>query len=455
MLAAVALGAWGIAGSTRQEGQDDLPSIVLVITDDQRWDSLEAMPSVNRHLVGRGVSFEESFVVDPLCCPSRASTLTGSYPHATGVWANDGPYGGFERFRDGSTLATWLDDRGYRTALMGKYLNQYEETGYVPPGWDRWVAFAGSEDRRDFYYRYWLNSDGRLEWFGGQPSDYSTDVLADRAVSFVRETRGPLFLYFSPYAPHDPGTPAPRDTGAFDDLPPWRPDSYNEPDMSDKPLGVRSRRPMDAETVRATDELRRDMMASLLAVDRAVERIVDALADTGRLDESLIVFTSDNGFSWGEHRWVNKVAPWEESIRVPLVVRFDPLIEAPRTDQHLVLNVDLAPTFSDLAGARSPGAEGSTLLPLLLGREVPWREEFGIESFQVIKAVPSYCAVRTRTEKLVAYVTGELEYYDLGSDPLELRNRATDPVAASAVRRLGSRLEQLCRPPPGSPPGFP
>jgi len=190
-------------------------------------------------------------------------------------------------------------------------------------------------------------------------------------------------------------------------------------------------------------------------VDRAVERIVDALAETGRLATTMVVFTSDNGFSWGEHRWVSKVTAWEENIRVPLVIRYDPLTAEPRTDRRLVLNVDLAPTLAGLAGTAAPGAEGVSLLPLLRGEDVPWREDFLIEALQVVKAVPSYCAVRTRSEKLVAYVTGELEYYDLGSDPLELRSRATDPAAAGRVRRLRSRLEELCHAPPGSPGGFP
>src|SRR6266496_2260381 len=190
------------------------------------------------------------------------------------------------------------------------------------------------------------------------PSDYSTHVLANKAVDFLRSATSPFFLYFAPYAPHRPATPAARDASAFSDLAPARPPSYNEADVSNKPQWVQSRPPLSPASQANNDRLRRNEYRTLLAVDRAVGRIVGALSDTGRLDNTMIVFMSDNGFLEGEHRLVEKVAPYDESIRVPLVVRYDPLIAEPRVDaSHLVLNIDLAPTFAQLAGVTTPGVD--------------------------------------------------------------------------------------------------
>jgi N-acetylglucosamine-6-sulfatase len=179
------------------------PNIVLIVTDDQRWDTLAHMPTVQSELAGRGVSFENGFVTNPLCCPSRASILTGAYSHTNRVYMNDGFMGGFNGFRDESTVATWLDDAGYETALVGKYLNGYPGS-YVPPGWDRWVAFT-----KTGYCRYGFNIDGEDFPITDQTT-YSTDFLSQEAVSFLQAAPRPFFLYFAPFAPHEPATPAER-----------------------------------------------------------------------------------------------------------------------------------------------------------------------------------------------------------------------------------------------------
>ena len=166
------------------------PNVVLVLTDDQRWDTLNVMPTVQRQLVDRGVTFENAVVVNPVCCPSRASTLTGRYSHSTGVYNNGGPYGGWPSFRtrEGSTIATWLRSGGYRTGFFGKYLNNYG-TRFVPPGWSRWVAFAPPNVEN--YYTYRLNIDGSMVDYGSDPGDYSTDVLAAKATDFIDRTAAP------------------------------------------------------------------------------------------------------------------------------------------------------------------------------------------------------------------------------------------------------------------------
>ena len=418
------------------------PSIVVIVTDDQRWDTLWAMPTVRRELMAHGVTFDNAFVTTPLCCPSRASTLTGQYTHTTGVWQNSGPLGGFHRFRDRSTMATWLQAAGYRTALFGKYLNRYEGT-YVPPGWDRWVAIADAVDPYDLYYRYTLNIDGEPKSFGVGPANYSLNVLTREAFSFILQSNGPLFVYFAPYTPHTPVKPAPEDRDAFADLPFRAAPSYDERDVSDKPQWVRELPRLDAATRSRLESRYRRVPASLLGLDRAVGALVEALRQTGRLENTLILFTSDNGIHLGEHRWTDKGTPYDESIRVPLVVRYDPVIEEGRRDPNLVLNLDLGPTVAAAAGVSAPRAEGRSLLPLLRSTAAPWRREFLVEQARLF-GVPSYCGLRSERFSYVRYSTGEEELYDLDSDPHQLQNLAGDAAAASRLRRLRPRLQRLC-----------
>lgn len=435
------------------------PNIVLIVTDDQRWDTLWAMPTVRSQLLDRGVAFGNGFVVNSICCPSRASILTGKYSHSTGVYRDVPPHGGFTTFANGgedrSTIATWLDAAGYRTALLGKYLNGYgaNQAHVVPDGWDYWVAFT-SERGNGGYFDYSVSIDGIGRSYGGEESDYSTDVLADLADSFIRTTRPakPLFLYFAPNAPHRPAIPAPRHRDAFADLAPYRPPSFNEPDVSDKPAHVRALPALGTSEQAGTDTFRRDQYRTLLAVDDALRTILTALRDTERLSNTLLVFTSDNGLLWGEHRWTHKAVAYEESIRVPMVIRYDPMVSDPRTDNHLVTNIDLAPTVAEAAGVEAPRAEGRSLIPLLSTPEQPWRRVFLVEHLRdPAGRVPTYCAVRTMRYAYIAYGTGEEELYDLSVDAYETENVASDPAFASVLAMTRRRLNVLCRP---SPPRF-
>lgn len=451
VVAAVVLGGVRAPAARAQTPPEGAPStIVLVVTDDQRFDTLWAMPTVTAELVRRGASFPEAFVVNPICCPSRATILTGAYSHTTGVYRQVPPFGRFDWFRDGSTLATWLHDAGYTTGLFGKYLDGYQHaglTGYVPPGWDRWAAFIRSR-----YYDYALSIDGQVRRFGSAPQDYSTDVLAGMAEAFVRETSGPLFLYFAPAAPHGPAPPAPGDEGAFADLPPWRPPSYDEADVSDKPEWVRDLSRLGEPGRQRIDTLRRNQYASLLAVDRAMAALIEALRGTGRLWDTLLIYTSDNGLLWGEHRWRRKEAAYEESIRVPLVVRWDAGgVRAGSAPDVLAANVDLAPTIADAVGIPAPGAEGISLLPALRGEPGPTREDLLIEHLAGANPVPTYCAVRSRRWTYVRYADGSEELYDLAADPYQLENLAGDPALAGILRERRARLAELCEPPP---PGY-
>jgi N-acetylglucosamine-6-sulfatase len=442
---AATLLALGTGPVRAQTAADQRPSVLLIVTDDQRWDTLWAMPQLQRLLVDRGVTFTNSFVSSPLCCPSRASILTGAYPHTTGVYTQGLPNGGFKRFNDTTTIATELHDAGYRTGFFGKYLDSYQSdalSGYVPPGWDRWMAFVHSQ-----FFDYDLTIDGEVKEFGSSPADYSTDVLAERTEAFIRRTGGPFFAIFAPAAPHSPATPAPADEGGFADLPPWSPPSFNEADVADKPWDVARLHRLTPTKIAALEELRRDQYRSLQAVDRAVARLIDALADTGRLERTLVIFTSDNGLLWGEHRWQKKEMPYEEAIRVPLVIRDDAVVaDVPRTEEQLVGNIDLAPTIAELAGTDLPKAEGKSLLPLLAGEQVRWRHALLVEHMKMTNPVPTYCAVRTDRYLYATYVTGETELYDLREDPYELENLAGRRPPLEA--RLATTLRSLCNPPP-------
>jgi len=310
------------------------------------------------------------------------------------------------------------------------------------------VAFV-----RAAYLDYKLSIDGAVRAFGSAPEDHSTEVLAAEATAFIRAAEGPLFLYFAPAAPHGPATPVPEDEGAFAELAPWRPPSFDEPDVSDKPSWVRALPSLSAAERSAIDVLRRAQHRSLLAVDRAVDEIVTALRETGRLHDTLIVYTSDNGIAWGEHRWTKKEAPYEEVIRVPMVVRWDAggLVAGSSRDE-LALNVDIAPTIVAATGVRAPPMDGRSLLPLLRGRPpADWRRDFLVEHLVGTNPVPTYCAVRSVGWTYVRYTDGEEELYDLRADPYQLANIAHDRRAADTLRSMRARLEVLCDP---RPPGY-
>jgi N-acetylglucosamine-6-sulfatase len=427
------------------------PNIVLIVTDDQRYDSLAHMPNLRRLLIGRGMRLDQAIVSNPLCCPSRATILTGRYSHSTGVYTNFGGTGGWSTFNgsgaEASTIATALDGVGYRTAMIGKYLNGYGKAGaFVPPGWDRWFAFAHSQGRY-FDYRMYTGGGGYVE-FGSQPRDYSTDVIARRAASFIGRTNPgtPLFLMVTPYAPHLPTTPAPRHEGDLSHASVSFGPAVNEANVSDKPayirrLGLHPLSELRARTIRQWE--------SLLAVDDLVRRLVTRLRETGRLRNTLIMFTSDNGFSNREHRWGGKRAPYLESIRVPFVVRFDGRVPAGTRSRALAANVDIASTIADFAQVPFPGADGASLRPLVTREAQSARGPVLLEFVQQDTAVPTYCGVRTRRFVFVRYATGEEELYDLATDPWQLRNAArARPAKATELRNL---TVSLCQP---TPPGF-
>ena len=432
------------------------PNVVLILTDDQRFDTIgvehavdgatPVMRTVSAELVAHGVTFENSFTTTALCAPSRASLLAAQYAHSTGVHENHGPQA-LAAFDETSTLATWLHAAGYVTGLFGKYINGYEDgPPYTPPGWDEWHAF-----RKARYFDYVLAENGVEVQYGHADADYSTDVLAAHTVAFIRQHAGrePFFAYFAPFAPHVPATPAPRHKDSFSAVPPWRPPNFNEADVSDKPEWVRDIPLWDADRMAELDDLGRRQLECLQAVDEAVGAVLSALRSAGVENDTIVMFASDNGYGWGAHRWETKECPYEECMRVPLVVRYPPLTAEPRVESRLALNIDYAETLAELAGATvAPGAEGASLVPLLDGTAGSWRTDFLEEHWPIDahwrhRTIPEFVQVRSSDWKYTAYATGEAELYDEHADPQELESLADDPAHAGVVGQLGERLRQL------------
>lgn len=436
-------------GSERAIDPDERLNLVVILTDDQWASSLGEMPNVRRLLRTRGITFRNAFVTTSLCCPSRASILTGRYSRHTGVFANEGPNGGAQSFDDRSTIATWLQGSGYSTSMVGKYLNGYQ-SATVPPGWDDWRVVAGRRKDADEegpigspYYDYVLNENGRLVQYGKTPADYFTTVIGARAAEFIGRAKAPFFSYIAPFSPHLPATPAPEDRARFADLPPYRPASFDEADLSDKPwpAGV----PRVSKTfIQRMDAHWRNGLASLQATDRMVASIVDALRKRDQLQRTVIVFTSDNGYLLGEHRLAGKIWAYEPSIRVPMVIRV-PWRKRALTEDRFALNVDLASTLAELAGVVPRlSQDGSSLVPILLRERVPWRREFLVEWLGPRNGpLRRFVAVRTERWKLIRYGDGTRELYDLERDPDELQNLAGQTAYRSVEDELTRRLTRL------------
>jgi len=421
------------------------PNVVLFLTDDQRSDTLGAMPAVQTLLVRKGTTFTNAMVPTPLCCPSRATILTGLYAHHTRVFGNGdiggNRFGGWPQFRrrgmEYRTIATALQRSGYRTGLFGKYLNNFANqthAGYKPPGWDTFTAFRYI---RGAYFDYRL-SDG--SWHGHKPRDYSTDVLARRADRFIRSTPRdqPLFMYFAPFGPHKPYTPAPRHRGAAAGLP-----SVGAIDLlgGTTPAWKRGKKPAAIDEV---DRVHKAQVETLLSVDDAVRKLMTALKSTGRARDTLFIFLSDNGYFWGEHGLLGKDSPYDAGLRIPMVVRWDGQVPAGVTDHRLALNVDLAGTISRVASA------GMTTdgLDLLGSRR---RTGFVVEAMDGYGGRPAYCGWRTKKHLYVRWATGRTELYNYRTDPREEHNLAGDLRRAGLKKRMQAHAMKVCSP---EPPGF-
>jgi arylsulfatase A-like enzyme len=413
------------------------------------------------------VTFSNYTVADSLCCPSRASIFTGRFPHNTGIFTNAGPDGGFATFHqrgeEAQTFATALQRAGYRTALLGKYLNLYRPakslggpSPYVPPGWSEWDGAGGGYGE----FNYHLNQNHRVVYYHHAARDYLTDVIARRAATYVNACHPghqPFFLELATFAPHRPYVPAPRDAHAFEGLLAPRTAAYDRLPRRAPPW-LAHLPPLTSEQIAYIDWVFRRRAQSVLAVDRALAAIEDAVQRAGDTASTDFFFSSDNGFHLGEHRLApGKMTAFDTDIRVPLIAA-GPGIPAGKVVPAVVENVDLAPTFEALAGAvPSTVEDGRSLLPLLHASPVrTWRTAALVEHHGPVDAKsagpdeeppsagnpPTYEALRTAGYLYVEYVDGGRELYDLVRDPEELDNLAAAlrPVDANLLHDDLSRL---------------
>jgi N-acetylglucosamine-6-sulfatase len=437
------------------------PNIVVFETDDQTFAEMEVLPNVRRLIGGQGVTFDNNFDSFSLCCPSRATFLTGQYSHNNGVRGNAAPEGGYYKLDSSNTLAVWLKNAGYYTAHIGKYLNQYgtRDPHEIPPGWSDWLSSVDPTTYR--YYNYTLNENGTLHTYCAtpQPSCYQVDLYRDLANQVIRNRagKGPFFLWWTPIAnhagaPREPGdppnlgtpVPAPRYKDRFAGTPLPQPPSFNEADVSDKPQVIRRRPILGARRIAAIQENWQQRRETLLAVDDAVASIVDTLRTTSQLDNTLIMFTSDNGFFHGEHRIASgKVLWYEPSIHLPLLMRWTGNRSLPRGvhRSQLVANIDDAETILDAANLKAGRTEdGVSLLPF-------WRDK-GKETGRDILIDNSpgaghFDGIRTLHFKYAEYANGDRELYDLRKDPNELQSEHANPAYDALKALLAARLHRL------------
>jgi arylsulfatase A-like enzyme len=477
--------------------------VVFVLTDDMTRADLHSMPGVRSTITDHGLRFTRAMVSVSLCCPSRTSILRGQYAHNTGILTNGGTNGGFETaYRLGvehSTLATWLRARGYRTSLIGKYLNGFPNTApltYRPPGWTYFVSPVAGNAYDE--YDYALSVNGRIEQHGHRPEDYGTDVYFRHAHRFVADSvraHRPFFMELALYAPHRPATPAPQDDGTYARVPlPHRP-SWNVPPSPGEPRWLQRIPLMNPVEQADSQALFRRRRESLRAVDRNVVALVHQLDRLHALDDTYILFMSDNGFHLGDWRLpAGKETAFDTDVRVPLVVR-GPGVPAGRTQHALVGNVDVAPTIARLAGARVPRyVDGRSFAWALRGQHAHVRHNFLIEHWNELgrtprasslpleppdhdqeetplrgerrgrrhrggrhhgiedhDTIPEYHGIRTADYTYVEYVDGDRELYDLRRDPFELHNaiglvtrRTRIALTAEVAALAGCRAEE-CR----------
>lgn len=419
-----------------------VPNIIVIMTDDQRADTLAYMPNVQA-LAAAGVSFTNSFVTTSLCGPSRASFLTGQYAHNHGYLHNQMPGGAINKFNPNQTIATALGAVGYRTGYFGKYLNGYEALSpAIPPGWNTWNVFRTAD-----YENFYLAENGVETLYENQ---YSTDFLKDRVVNFVSGSQ-PFFAVFAPNAPHAIPIPAPRHKTTFGALAPYRPPSWKEATMTDKPAFWRAKKDnwMPSDEV-MSDQFRKDQLETLLAVDEAIAAIkASAPADT------IFIFTSDNGMSWGEHwQYYQKKSGYDEQIRVPLVISGPGIVH--HVEDKIVLNIDLAPTILHYAIATTALAiDGKDISKLLASQSISgWRTDFLAEAIQAVSSeAPAYNAVVEKNWKYIRTVEPGCgifeEIYNRSDDPYEINSQTNTANGRRQIDLMKTRLLELrdyCQP---------
>jgi len=409
---------------------DERPNFLIIITDDQRIGTMDYMPETQSLIFDQGVTFSRGYVTTPFCCPSRASVLTGMYAHNHEVLTNDDKL-------NYPTVMEALHANGYYTGLVGKYLNSWK--GEQRPEFDYWVSYFKGEVR---YTDPPLNVNGKWSKHPG----YVSYVLGDYVTEFLdtaAQQPKPFALLFAPNAPHEPVEAAPEDVNLYPDLAPYRPPNFNEADVSDKPSWWQSRPPLTEAEIAEVDTFRRDQILALVSLDRSIGKIMEKLKATGELDNTVVIFLSDNGKEWGEHRMTSKNSPYDETVRVPFAMRYPPLIPQPYTDSRLVGNIDIAPTMYELAELPIPASVDGLSLVKFFDQQQPWRDGLLVEGWP---PRGFYAAIYTDKYMYGQTEGDRSELYDLVNDPYQLTNQAENPENTTLVNDLAARLADLKRP---------
>jgi N-acetylglucosamine-6-sulfatase len=382
------------------QGTGEKPNIIVIMTDDQRFETLEAMPIFKERVRSRGITFTNGYVSTSLCCPSRSAFYSGLYAHNTNVWQNSG-YSTFKS-RENNTIAVWMKNAGYKTALIGKYMNDYNTASYVPPGWDRWYAMTGNQT----YNNQSVSDDGKPANSNG----YTTDVYREKAIQFIQSTQNPFFLVLTPNAPHNPATPAQRHAGSCNSIPPIGETSQNE---------------------------LQQQVCTLKAVDEAIGAIVDSLGS--RSENTVIMYYSDNGYSWGEHGITKKNCLYDQCAKSPFVISYPKYTMTALTVDQPVSHIDLPATIADLGGATPSGEiNGVSLKPIIMD---PTNEVQGGILIEVERGGKQF-GIRTKQYKY--WEEGATKrLYDMTLDPGELTNLANKPEVKSIQDDLTQKLALL------------
>ncbi len=432
--------------ATARDGSEP-PNLVFVLTDDMRDDDLAHMPITRRLLADQGMEFTDAISPHPLCCPARAQLATGQYAQNNGVQHNRGVHGGFQALDPTQEASSWFRDNGYSTGFVGKFLNGYGPHDVRPSGWTRWDALTrGVYD----YVNFSMTGDGAPRRY---TDSYITSVIEDHANQDVRDfaaSGDPFVLYAWHLAPHYRITPeggrglppaAPQDRDLFLDERPTSFDapSFNEADVSDQPAYLRHLSPASPDEVAAENTAR---LQALQSVDRAVGSLVATLEEEGVLDNTYIVFSSDNGYSLGEHRFVGKDVLTDEALQVPLIVRGPGIAPGSTSDLPVTL-VDLPVTFAALTGvAPQWQVDGTSLAPTLRGEDQPFRDTTLIQTGRTLGDGWSHRGVRT--ERYLYGTDGADGFlYDRVLDPDEMVNLIDDPRYAAVQEALELRRSEL------------